>query len=196
MTDWGAHHNDIALWGIGMERSGPVTVEAKPLVEMIPGGFSAFSEYSVEYTYANGVTHSCHSTPANAWNGSVVDPKGQQHGVKFEGSDGWIFVTRGKIEASNPEILVAELPSDALRLPVSDDHMGNFFGAIKSRQQPICDAEIGHRSASVCHLGVISLRLGRKLKWNPVAEQFVDDSEASRYLKREPRKPWSYDSVG
>ena len=195
MTDWGAHHNDIALWGLGLERSGPATIEAKPLVEMIPGGFSAFSEYSVEYTYANGVTHTCQSTKANAWNGSVVDPNGQKHGVKFEGSDGWIFVTRGKIEASNPEILAAELPSNAIRLPVSDDHMANFFESIRTRQPPICEAEIGHRSASVCHLGVISLRLGRKLHWNPETERFVNDDEANRYLNREPRKPWSYDSV-
>ena len=195
MTDWGAHHNDIALWGIGAERSGPVSVEAKPLVEMIPGGFSAFSEYAVEYTYANGVTHTCHSTPANAWNGAVLDPKGQQHGVKFEGSDGWIFVTRGKIEASDPELLITPLPANALRLPESNDHMGNFFDSIRSRKPPICEAEIGHRSASVCHLGVIALRLGRKLNWNPQAERFVGDDEANRWLTRELRKPWSYESV-
>jgi predicted dehydrogenase len=195
MTDWGAHHNDIALWGIGAERSGPVSVSAKPQIEMIPGGFSAFSEYAVEYTYASGVTHSCHSTPANAWNGAVLDAKGQQHGVKFEGTDGWIWVTRGKIEASDPEILVAPLPSDAVRLSESNDHMGNFFDSIKSRKPPICEAEIGHRSATVCHLGVISLRLGRKLQWNPQTERFTGYDEANRWLARELRKPWSYDSV-
>ncbi len=195
MTDWGAHHNDIALWGIGAERSGPVSVEAKPKIEMIPGGFSAFSEYAVDYTYANGVTHSCHSTAANAWNGAVLDAKGQQHGVKFEGSDGWIWVTRGKIEASDPEFLTTPLPSNAVRLAESNDHMGNFFESIQSRKPPICEAEIGHRSATVCHLGVISLRLGRKLQWDPQAEQFVNDPEANRWLTRELRKPWSYESV-
>ena len=102
MTDWGAHHNDIALWALGLERSGPETISGRSLVEMIPGGFSAASEYAVEYKYANGVTHSCRSTNANAWNGSVVDPQGQQHGVKFIGSDGWIWVTRGNIQASDP----------------------------------------------------------------------------------------------
>src|SRR5262249_3648185 len=61
MTDWGAHHNDIALWGLGLERSGPVSISGKPTVDMIPGGFTAFSEYRVEYKYANGITHSCHS---------------------------------------------------------------------------------------------------------------------------------------
>jgi predicted dehydrogenase len=195
MTDWGAHHNDIALWGIGLERSGPVSVEAKPLVEMIPDGFTAYSEYAVEYTYGNGVTHSCRSTSANAWNGSVVDAKGQPHGVKFEGSDGWIWVTRGKIEASDPEFLTTPLPADATRLYVSNNHMENFFDGVRTRKPPICEAEIGHRSASVCHLGVISLRLGRKLTWDPQAERFTNDAEANRWLAREPRKPWSYDSV-
>lgn len=195
MTDWGAHHNDIALWGVGLERSGPVTIEAKPEVEMIPNGFTAFSEYSVNYTYANGVTHSCHSTTANAWNGAVLDAKGQQHGVKFEGSDGWIWVTRGKIEASQPEFLTTPLPASSVRLYASDNHMGNFFDCVKSRKPTICEPEIGHRSASVCHLGVIALRTGKKLAWNPETEKFVNDADANKWLAREMRKPWGYDSV-
>jgi myo-inositol 2-dehydrogenase / D-chiro-inositol 1-dehydrogenase len=195
MTDWGAHHNDIALWGLGMERSGPVEVEGKALVEMIPGGFTATSEYEVNYTYANGITHSCKSTSANNWAGGVIDKQGQQHGVKFEGSDGWTWVTRGKIEASNPDLLTEPLPSGAERLYVSNDHMGNFFECVRTRKQPICDVEIGHRSVSVCHIGVISMRLGRKLKWDPAKEQFVGDSEANKYLAREMRKPWTYDAV-
>ena len=195
MTDWGAHHNDIVLWGLGMERSGPVETEGKALVEMIPGGFTATSEYEVNYTYANGVTHSCKSTTADTWSGGVADKNGQRHGVKFEGADGWIWVTRGKIEASNPELLTEPLPSSAQRLYVSNDHMGNFFECVRSRKQPICDVEIGHRSASLCHLGVISIRLGRKLKWDPAKEQFVGDREASKFLAREMRKPWTYDAV-
>ena len=195
MTDWGAHHNDIALWGLGLERSGPVSIESKPLVEMIPDGFSAFSEYAVNYSYANGVTHSCHSTAANEWNGAVADPKGQQHGVKFEGADGWIWVTRGSIEASNPEFLTTPLAADGTRLYESNDHMGNFFDCIRTRKAPICEAEIGHRSASLCHLGVLSLRLGRKLQWNPETEQFIGDDDANHWVRRELRKPWSYDAV-
>jgi predicted dehydrogenase len=195
MTDWGAHHNDIALWGIGLERSGPVEIEGKALVEMIPGGFTATSEYEVNYTYANGVTHSCKSTPADTWSGGIADKNGQRNGVKFEGADGWIWVTRGKIEASNPEFLKEPLPSSAQQLYVSNDHMGNFFECVRSRKQPICDVEIGHRSASVCHLGAIAIRLSRKLKWNPAKEQFVGDSEANKYLAREMRKPWTYDAV-
>jgi predicted dehydrogenase len=195
MTDWGAHHNDIALWGLGRERSGPVKVAGKQLKEMIADGFTAASQYAVEYTYPDGVVHRCRSTGANGWDGRVTDPKGQQNGVRFTGADGWIFVTRGRIEASDPELLKAPLPADAERLYVSNDHMGNFFDCVKSRKPPICDAEIGHRSASVCHLGVIAMRLGRELKWDPKAEAFVGDKEADGWLKREQRKPWTYDAV-
>ena len=196
MTDWGAHHNDIAMWGMGTDHSGPVSVEAKPLVEMIPGGFSATSEYAIEYKYANGVTHSCRSTPANAWNGSVVDKNGQQHGVKFIGKDGWIWVTRGKIEASHPELLTQELDGKATRLYSSDDHMANFFSCVRSRKAPICEAEIGHRSVTVCHLGVLALRHGRSLKWDPKKEQFVGDKTANGWLAREMRAPYDYSMVG
>ena len=73
--------------------------------------------------------------------------------------------------------------------------MGNFFDCVRSRKPPICEAEIGHRSVSVCHLGVISLRLGRKLNWDPAKETFVDDPEANRFVAREMRNPWSYEAV-
>jgi predicted dehydrogenase len=195
MTDWGAHHNDIALWGLGKEKSGPVKISGKSLKEMIPSGFTAASEYEVEYTYDDGVIHRCRSTPANAWNGGVIDPKGQQHGVKFIGANGWIWVTRGKIEASDPDLLKQPLPSSATRLYASDDHMGNLFDCVKSRKPTICEPEIGHRSATVCHLGVISIRLGRSLNWDPKAEQFVDDKEASAKLARQPRSPWTYEEA-
>lgn len=195
MTDWGAHHHDITLWGMGCERSGPVSIEGQSLVPMIPGGFTAASEYAVLYTYANGVTQLTRSTHGNGWNGSVTDQTAQQHGVRFEGSEGWIFVTRGKIEASQPDLLTTPLPASAKRLYPSDNHMKNFFDCVRSRQQPICDVEIGHRSASVCHLGVIAMRLGRALKWNPEREQFVGDQEANAWLAREQRKSWSYERL-
>jgi myo-inositol 2-dehydrogenase / D-chiro-inositol 1-dehydrogenase len=195
MTDWGAHHLDIAQWGSGQDRSGPVSIEAKPLVEMIPGGFTAYSEYEVNYEYADGVKVICHSTRGNAWNGAVLEKGRQQHGVKFEGTDGWIFVTRGRIEASQPELLTTPLPAGATRLYASDNHMRNFFDCVRSREAPICDAEIGHRSVSMCHLGVIALRLGRKLQWDPAKEQFTGDADANRWLAREMRKPWTYEAV-
>jgi len=199
MTDWGAHHNDIALWGLGLERSGPVSVEGKALVEPVPGGYTAASEYDVTYTYADGVVHRCISTTVNKWDGSLLrQPKTGElpHGVKFEGADGWIFVTRGKIEASRPDIISTPLERKTVTLPVSSNHMANFFDCVKSRKPPICDAEIGHRSASICHLGVIAIRLGRKLTWDREKEQFTDDKEANGLVAREMRKKWGYEMVG
>jgi hypothetical protein len=134
----------------------------------------------------------------NKWDGSQArrPTDGElPHGVKFEGPDGWIFVTRGKLEASRPELLSKPLGSDAVRLPVSNNHMANFFDCVKTRKPPICEAEIGHRSASVCHLGVIAIRLGRKLRWDPANELFIDDAEANGYVAREMRKPWNYDAI-
>ena len=199
MTDWGAHHNDIVLWGLGKDHSGPVSVEGESLVDQIPGGYTAASQYRVKYVYDNGVEHICSSTSANGPAGAVIGEPGpgeKYHGVQFEGPEGWIFVSRdGKIEASDPALIETPLPADAERLYVSDDHMGNFFECVQTRKPPICDVEIGHRSASVCHLGVISIRLGRKLQWDPQAEMFTNDAEANGMLAREMRKPYSYEEA-
>lgn len=195
MTDWGAHHNDIVLWALDMDNSGPVSVEGKQLVDMIPDGFTAASEYEVRYTYANGVVHDCRSTTGSEWHGGVKDPGKPQHGIKFIGSDGWIWVTRDAINANDRHLLEEKLPASAKRVYVSTDHMRNFIDCLKSRKTPICPAEVGHRSASLCHLGVIAIRLGRKLQWDPVAEQFVGDAEANRMLSREMRKPYDYGMI-
>jgi predicted dehydrogenase len=198
LTDWGAHHNDIALWALGLDRSGPVEVAGRATVTPVAGGFTAPAEYEVEYAYAGGVRHRCVSTTANTLYGTKArEPKEGEllHGVKFEGPEGWIYVTRGQIAASRPELLSEPLPQQKVSLPVSSDHMGNFFECLRTRKQPICDVEIGHRSASVCHLGGIAIRLGRKLRWDPEKEEFPDDREANGHLAREPRKPWTYDAV-
>jgi len=195
MTDWGAHHNDIVLWALEMDASGPVSIEGKQLVDMIPGGYTAASEYEVTYTYANGVVHTSKSTTASEWHGGVKDPNGQQHGIKFYGTDGWIWVTRGIIEASDRQLLTQKLPEDAKRVYLSNNHMGNFIDCVKSRKTPICPADVGHRSASLCHLGVIAIRLGRKLNWDPAKEQFVGDAEANSYLTRQMRKPYDYSMI-
>lgn len=176
LTDWGAHHNDIAQWALGAERSGPITVEGVQLEEMIPDGFTTPSKFRVEYKYANDVLMICTSEGEN--------------GVTFIGSEGSIFVSRSQLIASRPEILTEPLPAGATKLYYSDNHMGNFFACVQSRRQPICDAEIGHRSATVCHLGNISMRLGRKLVWNPLKEEFIGDSEANAMCSRPQRRPW------
>jgi len=197
MTDWGAHHNDIALWGMGMDHSGPVTIDGKPSVDMVPGGYTAASEYHIEYTYANGVRHHCISTADDSGFGSILKqgPGTYHNGVRFDGKEGWIWVTRGQLQASKPDILHEPLGSNAVRLYASNDHKANFFQCVRTRKPPVAPAEVGHRSVSVCHLGVLSMRLGRKLNWDPDNQQFVNDPEADKWLAREQRKPWTYDSI-
>ena len=196
MTDWGAHHNDIALWAIGLP--GPVEVEARPLAEPIPGGYTAYSEYDVKFTYANGVIDNVRTTTADNIYGGVEDPQGQRNGIRFEGSNGWIWVNRGTLRANDPELIKTPLPENAERVYASDDHMGNFFGCIRSRKLPICDVEVGHRSACISHLGAIGLRVGRKLHWDPAAEKFVGENakEGNAFVAREMRKPYDYGFVG
>jgi myo-inositol 2-dehydrogenase / D-chiro-inositol 1-dehydrogenase len=165
LTDWGAHHNDIALWAIGLP--GPVQVEAKALAQPIPGGYTAVSDYEVRFTYSNGVLHTVRSTEADNIYGGIADPQGQRNGVRFEGSQGWIWVNRSSLKASDPELLKKPLPESAVRLYKSDDHMANFFECVRTRRLPVADVKAGHRAASVCHLGNIALRTGLKLQWDP-----------------------------
>lgn len=195
MTDWGAHHNDIALWALDMDDSGPVSAEGKQLVDMIPGGYTAASEYDLQYVYPNGVIHNCKSTTASSPFGAVLDKKGQLHGIKFIGTDGWIWVTRGMIDASNIDIIRTKLPDSAPRVYVSSHHMGNFIECVKTRKEPICPVGVGHRSASMSHLGVLAVRLGRKLNWDPVKEKFVNDPEAQSYVARDMRAPYDYNMI-
>ncbi|MEI7729683.1 MAG: Gfo/Idh/MocA family oxidoreductase [Verrucomicrobiota bacterium] len=192
ITDWGAHHNDIAFWATGLK--GPDSVEGKVLVPPVPGGFTAFSEYEVQFTYSSGVKHYLKTTKDDSIFGGVINKEGQRNGIRFEGSDGWIWVRRGAIECSNEELLSTPLPASAERLYVSTDHMGNFFDCVRSRKDPICDVETGHRSASECHLAVISLRLGRKLQWDVEREEFTGDGakDANAWVAREQRKPYDY----
>jgi len=175
LTDWGAHHNDIAQWGLGTDDTGPVKVRGTGVFHEngphdVPGTFD------VVYTYANGVELHCHAEGEN--------------GVKFTGSDAWVFVSRSRIEASDPDLLNIEFSSSDTRLYVSRDHHENWLDCIFSRERPICDVEIGHRSATICHLGNIAIRLGRELTWDPAAEQFVGDEQAQRMTSKPMRAPW------
>ncbi|MBX9625126.1 MAG: Gfo/Idh/MocA family oxidoreductase [Gemmataceae bacterium] len=196
LTDWGAHHNDIVRWAL--DQPGPVAVEGRRLTDPVPGGYTTPAEYELTFTWADRLKHRCVSTTASSIFGSTAKARTRTetaHGVRFEGADGWLFVTRGKIEASRPDIL-ANLPDPAsLGVYVSPGHVQNFYDCVKSRKDPVCPAEVGHRSATVCHLGGIALRLGRKLAWDPAREEFVGDKEADGMLAREQRKPWTYDAV-
>ncbi len=196
MTDWGAHHNDIAYWAIG--QLAPRDVESQVLVQPIPGGYNTFSEYEVNYTYADGVRLNIYTTKDDSIFGAKINADGQRNGIRFEGTDGWIWVNRDQLKASDPGLLKTPLPDGSVRLYVSSDHMGNFFDCMRSRQAPICDVETGHRSATMCHLGAISMRTGHKLAWDAAQEQFVGEfaSEANGYVAREMRAPYDYSFVG
>ena len=196
MTDWGAHHNDIAYWAIG--QLAPREVSARILADPVPGGYDAFSDYEVAYTYADGTKLNIYTTRDDTIYGAKANPDGQRNGIRFEGTAGWIWVNREQIRASDPDLLTTPLPENALRLYASSNHMENFFDCVRSRRAPICDVETGHRSATMCHLGAIAMRTGRRLTWDSERERFVGDSaaEANRHVAREMRAPYDYRFVG
>ena len=196
MTDWGAHHNDIAYWAVG--QIAPTKVESTRLSEPIAGGYNAYADYEVRYTYADGTGLHIATTKDDSIYGEHLNKDGQPNGIRFEGTDGWIWVNRDEIKASDAELLRKPLPEGAERLYVSKEHMTNFFDCVRSRELPICDVETGHRSANMCHLGAISLRTGHSLNWDYTAEKFTGEhaAEANTYLKREMRKPYDYSFCG
>ena len=196
VTDWGAHHNDCARWGIGQD--GPIGVEARVVTPPLANGYTTPSEFEATLDWANGVKQIVKTTTADSPYGAVLEENGQRNGIKFIGADGWIWVNRDGISASDKELLRAPLPANAVKLEVSKDHMRNFFDCIKSRQDPIAKVENGHRSACIGHLIIIALRTGLKLQWNPEKEIFTGDgaTEANKHLAREMRAPFDYSFVG
>jgi len=186
MTDWGAHHIDIAQWGIN---SLPLEIEGNATFPQVANGFDVAVDYYVEYRYANGVAMTVKDTGRS--------------GVMFTGDRGRIFVNRGAVQGKPIEDLAQnplppgtfvvydqdnhDRPLRAGKLDAIINHMGNLFDCVETRENPISDIESQHRSATTCHLGNISMRLGRKLNWNPDSETFVDDVEADSWLRREQR---------
>jgi predicted dehydrogenase len=192
VTDWGAHHNDIARWGIGQD--GPIAVEATVLTPPIPGGYTTPSTYEATLTWANGITQYVKTTLADSPYGQRLDPNGQRNGIKFEGTNGWIWVNRDEIKASDDDVLTAKLPAGAMRLDAStsNNHVTDFFNSVVSRKDPISSVESGHRSASVGHLIVIALRTGHKLQWDPAKEVFIGENaaEGNAMASRPMRAPY------
>ena len=192
MTDWGAHHLDIAQWALGMDGNGPIAVEGhgeEP--SKAPNSYNCHPTFEVTYTYANGakVIAVSHDQKKDK---RFTDNK-YGNGLIIEGEDGkWVFVSRGTIEASDKAILDEPLPKDFKPLydgrPVS--HMANFVECIKSRKLPICDISVGFGSVTVCHIGTISTRLGKKLRWDPLKKEFLGDADANAMLSRPMRAPW------
>jgi predicted dehydrogenase len=177
ITGWGSHHNDIAQWGMGTEYTGPVEIEARAEFPK-DGLWDVHGDFRIEYTYANGVKVIC------------ADNNKNKQGVLFEGSEGWVYVKRGQIDAEPKSLLNSAIGTDELHLYKSNNHKGNFFDCVKSRAETVAPVEVGHRSCSVCLLGEIAMRLGRRLKWDPQRERFVNDTEADRMLSRPMRSPW------
>ena len=199
ITGWGSHHVDIAHWGMNTELTGPLSIEAK--AEFPKAGlWNVHGPYHIEAAYANGVT-------------MIIDHQ-LPNGIRFEGSDGWIFVTRGAervtasdpipkgaaakaLQASQPEILSTPLGANDTRLHESPngDHHLDWITSIQSRQPAVTSPEVAHRSTSACITGWIAMKLGRKLTWNPDKEEFTGDDTANAMRARPQRAPYGISNM-
>ncbi|HMK18342.1 MAG TPA: Gfo/Idh/MocA family oxidoreductase [Chitinophagaceae bacterium] len=191
ITGWGAHHIDSAHWGMGMERSGPVEIWCDK-VEFATGGlWDVHGIFKTEAKYANGVT--------------MIVSNEFPNGIKFEGTNGWVFVSRGdynvtgsdptkpgerakKIDASDPNMLTSVIGPNEFHFTVSKEHHGNWLEAIRDNKVTIAPVEEAHRACSACLLHHISMKLRRKLNWDPKTEKFKNDNEANAMLSRKQRK--------
>jgi predicted dehydrogenase len=179
LLDWVVHHVDTAHWGLGFDNTGPVEVTSQ-------GEFSAANriwdtpvKFKVDAKYANGVT--IHIS------GGYDDVR---LGAKFIGDEGWIWVDRSGIEAQPRSLLATRIRGDEIRLRVSASHHGEFLDCVKSRRTPLTPASTALRSATPAYLGLISIRTGRTIKWDPEQQRVLGDREAERYLSRSMRSPW------
>jgi len=178
ITGWGAHHMDIAHWGAGLDRWGPVTVEGSAEFPR-DGIWDVHGPFEIKYTYENGLQI------------IFADNKKNPQGIQFIGSDGWVRVARGQITAEPQSLLKEVIGPKEIHLYKSQDHKANFLECVRSRRETVASVEVGHRSCSVCLLGDIAIRLGRKLRWDPAQERFMDDDEANRRLSVPMRAPWT-----
>ncbi len=193
MTDWGAHHVDIAQWALGRDNTGPTSIEVLSCEHPVPlnhgmptvhDTYNAAITYNIRCQYADGV---------ELFIRDKADELGFTNGVMFEGEDGRFFVNRGKLTGKPVEDLKDNpLPEDAFMNlrhgKAKDTHMGNFIACVKDRGQTLSDAYSHHRNLTICHLSNIAMRLGRTLQWDPTKEQIVGDDEANAFQSRAQRK--------
>ncbi len=198
ITGWGQHHFDSAAWGMDTELTGPVSVSA---VAQFPksGLWDVHGDFMAAAEYSNGIT-------------MLTSSGGYPNGIRYEGTEGWIFVTRGTytaspsdpvalgentkaLDASDPGILASEIGENETHLYVSHDQHGNWLECIRSGKEPISPVEKGHRACSVCLITHISMKLGRKLLWDPDRELFIKDDEANSMLSRPQRAPYGTDNI-
>jgi predicted dehydrogenase len=175
VTDWGAHHIDIAHLGLGLETTGPVEVEGSGAYPA-DGLWNAATDFRFTARYRTGV--------------EIVVTNAVENGVKWEGEHGWVFVSRGRIDAEPKALLRERIGAGEFRLLESPGHHRNFLDCVRTRRDPIAPIEQAHRTITVAHLGNIAMRLGRPVRWDPDAERFVDDPSAERMRDLAMREPW------
>ena len=193
ITGWGAHHVDSAHWGMGTELTGPVEISGWGDFPT-KGLWDVHGSFKTEALYENGVR--------------MIISDSFPNGVKFEGTEGWIFVSRGDervtssdpvaklkdakaLAASDPKIITSMIGPNEIHLYESKEHHGNWLECIRSRKEPIAPAEVGHRSCSACLLHHIAMKLKRKIYWDPKTERFKKDDQANSMLSRPQRRPYN-----
>lgn len=191
ITGWGSHHIDSAHWGMGMEKSGPVEIWCNKVEFATSGLWDVHGIFRTEAVYADGV--------------KMIVSNEFDNGIKFEGTEGWIFVSRGdyqvtssdpgggtsqakKLDASDPKLLTSVIGENEFHFTVSKNHHGNWLEAIRDNKQTIAPVEEAHRSCSACLLHHIAMKLKRKIYWDPEKEKFKNDAEATAMLSRPQRK--------
>lgn len=182
LTDWAGHHIDIAHWGMGTDRTSPVEINEPSAV--FPDGSEGLYDTPESYRFVCKYTE--------GFTMIVKDAKQQEFGmgVKFEGSEGWIHVSRKGIDAHPKSLLKSTIGPNDIQLYKSTDHFQNFIDCVYNRSETVTPAEIAHHSIMVGHLGNIAIKLGRNLKWDPAKERFIEDPVADRLLSRSMRGPW------
>jgi predicted dehydrogenase len=179
VTNWGAHYLDIGQWAMDADNGGPVSVEGHGEFPST-GLFTNSTKVDFTVRYANGIPMHCRTR----FEGGGTS--------RFVGERGWLDIARGKMSASSPDLLrEMQASGKKIQLELSNNHHENFFACVRSRKKPIADVEIGHRTTTVCNLGQIAMVLGRKLRWDPVKEEFIGDEMANRLRGRAMRSPWA-----
>lgn len=193
ITGWGSHHIDCAHWAMDTEQTGPIEVSG---VAEFPakGLWDVHGKFRTEAVYANGV--------------KMIVSNDLPNGIKFEGTEGWIFVTRGNysvtasdpvskqgaakaLSASDPKIIASVIGPNEVHLYKSSDHHGNWLESVRTRKAPIAPVEVGHRSCSACLIHHIAMKLKKKVTWDPAKEKFKNDTEANAMLSRPQRQPYA-----
>src|SRR2546426_5641830 len=192
ITGWGSHHIDCAHWGMDTEYTGPIEISGWAEFPK-KGLWDVHGKFRTEALYANGV--------------KMIVSTELPNGIKFEGTEGWIFVSRGNesvtasdpvaklkddkaLSASDPRIITSVIGPNEIHLYESKEHHGNWLECIKTRKLPIAPIEVGHRSCSACLLHQIAMKLKRKIYWDPMKERFKNDDEANGMLSRAQRWPY------